>query len=400
VLLLDTCEHVLNVVAHICDVLLAKTSDVRILATSRQVLRARREKVVWLAPLGVPPPDHAEIASAVLQYPAAQLLAARAFETAGYWVTDTDARAIGRICRRLDGAPLAIELVSSRLAGRSADVVLEELDDRFRHLRRDTPDGPLRQQTLLVTLEWSYALLTRNEAAVLRALSVFAGSFDTDAVVRVVAHHGLTPSDTFDAIAGLRAKSMLSVDQARGDLQYRLLDSTRAFAATLLERHGELDAISASHARLQLEILTHAGAEQATMPTRSWYATYAAQVEDLRKALDWALHRSKDPLLGIKLAAAALPLLRELSLAVESQRNCERALTEFDRIGYTDAALRLKLIVGLATSTIYLAADPPKTVALFETPFSWPGSQWMPTPNVTSLAPLRCTPHRAGRAAL
>src|SRR5262249_6515385 len=150
-------------------------------------------------------------------------------------------------------APLAIELVSSRLAGRSADIVLEELDDRFRNLRRDTPGGPLRQQTLLVTLEWSYALLTRNEATVLRAISHFAGSFDTDSALRVVAHHGLAPIDAFDAIAGLRAKSMLSIDQTSGELRYRLLDSTRAFAASLLDSHGELAPVSASHARLQLD---------------------------------------------------------------------------------------------------------------------------------------------------
>jgi predicted ATPase len=83
---------------------------------------------------------------------------------------------------------------------------------------------------------------------------------------------------------------MLSVDQARGELQYRLLDSTRAFAINLLESHGELDAISASHARLQLEILARAAAEYATMPTRKWYATYATQADDLRKAIDWSLH--------------------------------------------------------------------------------------------------------------
>jgi len=367
VLLLDTCEHVLNVVAHICDVVLAKTPDIRILATSRQVLRARHEKVVWLGPLEVPPLDHADTAEDVLQYAAPQLLAARTFEKSGYRVTDADARAIAAICRRLDGAPLAIELVSSRLAGRSADAVLEELDDRFRNLRRDTPGGPLRQQTLLVTLEWSYALLTGNEATVLRAISYFAGAFDTASVLRLVAHHGLAPIDTFEAVAGLRAKSMLSVDQTSGELRYRLLDTTRAFASNLLESHGESAAVSASHARLQLDILNRAGTDHATMPPRRWHATYAGQADDLRKALEWSLHRANDPRLGIELAAAGLPLWRELSLAVESRRNCERALAEFDRIGCTDAPLRLKLIAGLATSTIYLAADPARTVALFET---------------------------------
>jgi predicted ATPase/DNA-binding winged helix-turn-helix (wHTH) protein len=365
-LIFDTCEHVLHAVAHVCNVLLANTADVRILATSRQVLRARGEKVAWLSPLEVPPLDHVDTAEDVLRYSAPQLLAARAFEKAGYSLEDADARAFADICRRLDGAPLAIELVSSRLSGRSADAVRRELDDRFRTLRRDSPGGPLRHQTLLVTLEWSYALLTEDEAVVLRAMSIFAGSFDTDSVVRVVAHHPLAPSDALDAIAGLRSKSMLSVDQNSGELRYRLLDSTRAFASNLLETQGELSAVSASHARLLLEILTRAGAEHATLPARRWHLSYAGHADDLRKALDWALDDAGDPLLGVRLVAAGLPLWHELSLGEESRRNCERALAEFDRIGCADVALKLKLVVGLAAGNTYLSADPPETIALFE----------------------------------
>src|SRR5262249_11938932 len=273
---------------------------------------------VWLGPLEVPPPDHADTAEDVLRYSAIQLLAARTLEKTGYRIIDTDARALASICRRLDGAPLAIELVSPRLAGRSAAAVLQELDDRFRNLRRDTPGGPLRHQTLLITLEWSYALLTRNEATVLRAISHFAGAFDTDSAHRLVAHDGFAPIDTFAAIGGLRAKSMLSVDQTFGELRYRLLDSTRAFAGGLLESHGELPAVAARHARLQLDVLSRAGADHATMPAHRWHATYASQVDDLRKALDWSLHQSNDYRVGIELAAAGLPLWRELSLAVES----------------------------------------------------------------------------------
>jgi predicted ATPase len=366
VLFLDTCEHVLNEVSRVCDVVLANTTDVRILATSRQVLSARHEKVVWLAPLEVPPPGHADTAHDVLRYSAPQLLAARAFEKGGYRVEDRDALAIGEICRRLDGAPLAIELVSSRLPGRSAEIVLKELDDRFRTLRRDSPGGPLRHQTLLVTLEWSYALLTKHEAAVLRAISIFAGSFDVDSVIRIAAHLDLALSETLDAIAGLRAKSMLTVDQTYGEPRHHMLDSTRAFAGDLLKSHGELEAVSASHARLQLETLTRAGVDHATMPARKWHATYSGQADDLRKALDWALYGCGDLMLGIQLAAAGLPLWRELSLAEESRRNCARALAEFTRIGCADASLKLKLLVGLATNNTYLSAEPEETIALLE----------------------------------
>ena len=119
--------------------------------------------------------------------PGPQLLTTLAFDKAGYRIAEKDASAIAEICRRLDGAPLAIELASSRLKGRSADFVLGELDDRFRRLRRDGPGGPLRQQTLLLTLEWSYALLTRTEADALRAISIFSGTFVTDSVIYVCA---------------------------------------------------------------------------------------------------------------------------------------------------------------------------------------------------------------------
>jgi len=160
-LLLDTCEHVRSAVAHMCDIVLANAPQVRILATSREVLRARHEKVMWLTPLDVPPSDHEHTAHSVMRYSAPQLLEARAFDKTGYRVSDADAGAIAEICRRLDGAPLALELVSSRFASRMAGIVLNELDDRFRTLRCHPSTAPLRQQTLLATLEWSYALLNQ-----------------------------------------------------------------------------------------------------------------------------------------------------------------------------------------------------------------------------------------------
>jgi predicted ATPase/DNA-binding winged helix-turn-helix (wHTH) protein len=357
-LLFDTCEHVLNAVARICNVLLSSTPDVRILATSRQVLGAHGERVEWLAPLEVPPAEHSFTAQELLQYSAPSLLEHRAFEKTAYRLTDADAPAVAEICRRLDGAPLAIELVASRLAGRSANVVLHELEDRFRTLRRDSPGGPLRQQTLLATLEWSYALLTESEATVFRAISIFAGSFDIESVLGIIARHDLGPIVTSDAIAGLCAKSMLSVNQRAGEQRYCLLDSARAFAATLLDDQAELATVSASHARLQLDTLTRSGMDRATV---------VEHVEDLRKALSWAFSSAGDSLLGVKLVAAGLSLWNELSLGEESRRNCERALAEYARIGCTDQSLKLTLMVGLAALNTYLSKQPEQAIALYET---------------------------------
>ncbi|RUM07638.1 ATP-binding protein [Rhizobium chutanense] len=364
-LLLDTCEHVLNAVAHLCDVIVANTGDVRILATSRQVLRARQEEVLWLSPLDVPPPASTYTAKQVLRYSAPQLLVERASENGKYTMKDGDASAVAEICRRLDGSPLAIELISSRLSSRNAPDVLQELDDRFTALVGHDQEGPPRQQTLLATLEWSYALLTRNEAAVLRAISIFVTPFDMDAVVSVVAHCRLDPTAVFDAVAGLRAKSMLSVEQISGGMCYRLLDSTRAFAGNLLEISGELTAVSAAYARLVLDIFSRANADQAMLPARQWHAAYANRADDLRKAVNWALFLRGDPLLGMQLVASGVPLWHELSLSDEARRNCEQALAEFDRIGCNDRALKLKLIVGLAAVSSYISADGEKAIEIF-----------------------------------
>jgi predicted ATPase len=341
--------------------LLSRTSDVRILATSRQVLGAPGERLVWLAPLEVPPRDAATTAEEVLRYSAPQLLVTRAFEKSGYVLTDVDAAAVAEICRQLDGAPLALELISSRLIDQNAGATLEKLDDRFRNLRKHSPGSPLRHQTLLATLEWSYSLLGPDEACVLRAISIFAGHFDAQDVIRVVAHLRLTPEQTRGAIAALFAKSMLSLDGTSTETRYRLLDTTRAFARELLDDSGELAAVSENHARLQLDALTGAENPHPRMPARD------GRADDLRKALDWALHRNNDPLLGIQLAAAGLPLWHELSLGEECRRHCARALAEFERIGCSDVALKLKLVVGLASTSTFLSADAEATMALFET---------------------------------
>ncbi|OOG76316.1 hypothetical protein B0E45_00935 [Sinorhizobium sp. A49] len=365
-LLLDTCEHVLNAVAHLCDVILANTTEVRILATSRQVLRAKREEVLWLAPLEVPPPGRTYTAEQVLHYSAPQLLIERASEKGKYTIEDGDASAVAEICKRLDGLPLAIELISSRLMGLSASEVLEELGDQFNTLADRDQKGPLRQQTLTTTLQWSYELLTKSEAAVLRAISIFIGTFDMDAVVGVIAHHGLDPTDAFDAVAGLRAKSMVSVEQIAGGMRYRLLDGTRAFAGNLLETSGEMPAVSEAHARLMLGTLARANADQSRLPARQWYAAYASHSDDLRRAIGWALFRHGNPLLGMQLVASGIPLWHELSLSEEARRNCEQALVEFNRTRCDDTALRLKLLVGLAAVSSYISADAERAIETFE----------------------------------
>lgn len=364
-LVFDTCEHLLSAVAHICEVLLARTAHVSILATSRELLRVRSEKVLWLAPLDVPPDNRRESIEQVLRYSAPQLLVTRALEKGGFVPQERDARPLGQICRRLDGSPLAIGLIAPRLATRGASAVLDELEDRLLVLGNERRRSPRRHRTLFVALKWSYDLLTPLEARVLRALSVFAGSFSSGSATQVAACTLLSPAEIVDAIAGLRSKSMLGIELNGDQLRYRLLDTSRAFAAEMLEAAGEKSLVRDAHARWVLKMLGRAAADQSMMTSKDWQRTWLVLVDDLRKAIRWTLHRSADPISGIRLVAAGLLLWHELSLGAEIRDNCRRSLAEFRRIGCSDTALEQKLVVGLAAVSTYLSTDEDEARALF-----------------------------------
>lgn len=365
-LVFDTCEHVLSAVIHICDVILAKTRNIRILATSRQLLRARGEKVIWLGPLAMPAPDERADAREMLRFPALRLLALRAAES-GYLANEEDAPAMAEICRRLDGLPLAIELVAPRLAASGPAAVIEALASLLLVLKGNRGQGPQRQQSLPLTLQWSYSLLTAEERAVLRAVSVFAGSFNVGAAVRVATREGIAPVDIVDAMSGLRAKSMVSLQHRGGELSYRLLDSTRAFARELLDNAGEAAATCERHARLCLEQIKALSSAWNGRPAEDRHAAAAGVVDELRSAVDWSLARSGNPAVGIELVAAGLPLWHEFSPSEEVRQNCERALSEFERIGSSDFRLKLQLLAGLARVSTYLSPDSDQATALFRT---------------------------------
>lgn len=365
-LVLDTCEHVLSAVSHICEVLLARTAHLRILATSREVLRTRSERVLWLTALAVPPDDQFDTIEPILNYAAPRLLVRRAYEERGQSPHDSGAQALVQICREVDGSPLAIELVAARVAAQGPITALAELKDNLLVLRRRRHGAePRRQRTLLDTLKWSYSLLTPQEASALQACSVFAGVFGHEAVVEIAASVALSPIEIIDALAGLRSKSMVAVEHRDGGLAYHLLDSTRAFAAGLLEGRDEAASAYSAHARWVLKMLRQAAADQPAMSPRLWRASYANLIYDMRKALDWTLHRSADRPLGVQLVAAGLPLCHELSLSDEIRANCELALSELRRLGAGETSLELRLVVGLASVSTYLATDPNQASALF-----------------------------------
>jgi predicted ATPase len=238
-LVVDNCEHVLAAAAALVDGLLRAAPNVTIVATSREPLRVPGEVVFRVPSLTIPDPDAALAPDELLRYEAVRLFVDRAAAAAPFALDDENAADVARICVRLDGLPLALELAAARLGALGPGVVAERLDDRFRVLRAGSHAAPTRQQTLLATLQWSHDLLELDEQLLFRRLAVFAGGFDLDAVEEVCAGDGLERSEVVDVLARLVEKSLVAPMDAGQQRRYRLLETVRLYARDRLVEAGE-----------------------------------------------------------------------------------------------------------------------------------------------------------------
>jgi non-specific serine/threonine protein kinase len=243
-LVLDNCEHVVGAAAQLVDALLRSCPGLRILATSREALGSAGE-TTWRVPSLAAPPRSAagELPLEHLtRYEAVRLFVDRARAALpGFAVTDQSAPALAEICRRLDGIPLAIELAAARVRVFSVEQIAARLDDRFRLLTAGQRTAMPRRRTLRATVDWSYALLSEPERALLRRLSVFAGGWAFEAAEAVAAGDGIHPYAVLDLLAQLVDKSLVIAEELRGAVRYRLLETIRQYARDRLPEAGEAE---------------------------------------------------------------------------------------------------------------------------------------------------------------
>jgi len=350
VLVLDNCEHVIDAAAGMVEALLHVSPSARVIATSRELLRAEGEHLYRVPPLAVPAEDTEELED-VLQHGAVALFVARAQEADPPFSPDQQtAVVIGAICRRLDGIPLAIELAAARASTLGVQELASRLDDRFSFLTEGRRTALRRHQTLRAMLDWSYQLVPEPERAVLRHLSIFAGSFTLTAASGLIAEDGILVSDVIDSVANLVTKSLVAADVSGARVDYRLLETTRAYAREKLAEHGELERAARRHAEYYRDLCGQAEAEWEKRPAAEWLADYGRQIDNVRAALDWAFSPGGDALIGVALTAAAVPLWCQLSLLDECRRRVEQALSYVvpasDR--HTHCEMQLETALGLA----------------------------------------------------
>lgn len=239
-LLLDNCEHLVDAVGRFCTGFLGACPQLRVLATSRAYLGVRGEQAVQTPPLRTPGDDVE--GTEALSCDAVELFITRAVAAApNFDVTTTDVGAIARICRHLDGLPLAIELAAARLRALSVEQLAERLDDRFRLLRSSSPTDVPRHQTLRAVVAWSYDLLDDAEQHLFERLAVFPHHFDLEMAEAVTSGDPVDELDVVDVLTHLLEKSLITTVDAPGGMRYQLLETLRAFGLEQLTQRGQLE---------------------------------------------------------------------------------------------------------------------------------------------------------------
>jgi predicted ATPase/DNA-binding winged helix-turn-helix (wHTH) protein len=353
-IVLDSCEHVIGVAASIAEAVLKAAPHVRVLATSREPLRAEGEWLHRLASLELPPQAASSTADEAMRYSAVELFNERAVATMdGFVLEDADVPAALEICRRLDGVPLALELAAARVDAFGVKGLAARLDDRFAVLTKGRRTALPRHQTLRAAMDWSYELLPEIEQAIFRRLAVFRGDFTMEAAAIVAADERVKPAEVIERVANLAAKSLVTTDIS-GDITYhRLLDTTRSYALEKLTDSGEAERAARGHAEFLRALIAPAVPGSQPQPTTEDIARYGREIDNVRAALDWAFSPVGDPSIGVVLTAAYVPVWLNLALMVECAERTERALDSLERDLNLSADLRMRLHIAFGDALLH-----------------------------------------------
>jgi non-specific serine/threonine protein kinase len=328
-LLLDNCEHLLDACAELAARLLSHCPSLRILATSRAALGVPGERPWPVPALSVPDPGGAVQVGRLLESEAVRLFLERArVQRPDLTLTDGNAAAVARICRQLDGIPLALELAAARMSVLGLEQIAEKLSESLRLLTGGPRATHRRQRTLRATLDWSYHLLSTQEQCLLRRLSVFAGGCTLEAAEAVCAVAGvvapanqpgpaaaanplagsrdeeLDQAQVLDLLSGLARHSLVQVDDDQRAARYCLLETVRQYAAEHLVASGEVREVRARHLWWCVVLAEKAEPLLRGPAQGQWLDRLEREHDNLRAALAWSMRQRGEPAAAVELAGA------------------------------------------------------------------------------------------------
>jgi predicted ATPase/DNA-binding CsgD family transcriptional regulator len=336
-LVLDNCEHVADETAALTVGLLGSCPALQVVASSRQSLGVPGEQLFRVGGLAVNAPgDRSAEPGAVDLF-----LERAAWAAPSFKVTDRTTAAAARVCRWLDGMPLAIELAAARVAVLGVEQIAERLEHDWRLLGQTGRGAPARQQTIHATLEWSHRMLTSAEQALFRRLAVFRGTISLEAVEAVGAADEAERATVVDVLARLVDHSLVQVVERAGETRYRLLETVRQYGLEKLAASGEAEAVQAAQTRYLIALAERAQAGLAGPEQARWIERLDAERDDLRAVLDREL--ADAPETAGRLAGLLWPFWSRRGAYQEARIRLERAAALADQMS---PAVRVGVLTG------------------------------------------------------
>ena len=282
-LLLDNCEHLKASAASLVSELLRKTEFVKVLATSREPLGITGEFLFRVPSLGVPS-EHGETPLSLMGYESVQLFLERGQAVSRELVlTQENAAAVSRICRKLDGIPFALELAAARARALSVEQIADRIDDRFRILGKGDTSRASRQHTLKALIDWSYELLSPDEQSLLNRLSVFVGGCSLESAEMITGFEPIEDFEVLDHLVSLVDKSLVVYDS---EVQrYRLLETMRQYCREKLESSGESYLVIQRHADYFSDQAKEASKGLTGRDPKAWMDRIDADLDNFRLAI-------------------------------------------------------------------------------------------------------------------
>ncbi len=343
-LVLDNCEHLIAEVRVLVPTLLQASGEVAVLATSRESLQLKGERVYRVPSLAFPSEAN-QSAREALRYEAVMLFAERARAAESQFrLTDANARAVAAICRRLEGVPLAIELAASRMAGLAPIELAKRLDERPDVLKSTDVSVAPRQRTLSAMIGWSYELLTERERRVLQCASLFPADFALEAALVVCKHENTGENEVLEDLSSLVRKSLVVSEIVEDDVRYRLLESIGAYARDRLPPEER------AAARLRYSEFFRQRAEDLerecyVVAERDWVRRAKSEMADFRAALRRSFEPGGNAIVGQRLVAALWPAWSAFAVAEGIEWN--RVAVELAS-AQTPPEIRLRLFLAIA----------------------------------------------------
>ena len=290
-LVLDNCEHVLDACAWLSELLLGSCPSLTILASSRAPLGVQGE-VVWRVP-PLPVPHASSKTGELMEFASVRLFVERArLKLPAFSLTADNAAAVGKVCRGLEGVPLAVELAAARMGSMAAEHLADRLDDTLSLLSVGPRTAKSRQRTMRATLEWSHGLLREKERIAFGRISVFSAGFSLAAAEAVVTGEGIVEAEVLDLISSLVDNSLLVAELLPGPGQtprYRMLEPVRQFARERFEGDEAVESVSCRHARFFLDLAEQANSHVRRPDQIPWLEMLALEHDNLRAALRWLI---------------------------------------------------------------------------------------------------------------